>query len=132
MNTVLDEMIREMPAGLDRAILRVLSFHRGKSNAISRDDLLAQLKGYTKDERIMRACIQEIRKRGDPEISLICSMGGIGGGYYLADNHDEVMEYIDHEVDPRAFDLLEQSKALRTAAEKRWGRYSPEKQISLF
>jgi hypothetical protein len=30
-----DAMIDELPAGLDRAILRILSFHKGQENGIS-------------------------------------------------------------------------------------------------
>src|SRR4030042_4861458 len=129
MSTILDEMIREMPAGLDRAILRVLSFHQGKGNAVSRGRLILELyrMGFKVHERVMRASINELRKNGQ----LICSMGGEGGGYYLAENQEELVEYIDHEVHPRSMDLLEQEKALREAAEKRWGRYSPEKQIQM-
>src|SRR4030042_573177 len=130
MSTILDEMIREMPAGLDRAILRVLSFHQGKGNAIGRGRLVLELyrMGFKVHERVMRAAINELRKAGQ----LICSMGGEGGGYYLAENQDEVEEYRTHELRPRAMDLLEQDKAMLEAAEKRWGRYSPEKQITLF
>ena len=76
----------------------------------------------------MRACINELRKAGH----LICSTGGEGGGYYLPEDWEEMNEFIERELHPRAMDLLEQEKALIAEAEKRWGRYSPEKQISLF
>ncbi len=136
MSSILDQLIDDMPAGLDRAILRVLSFHQGKANAISRKQLVGDPEhpgeldrlGFHVPERMARACINELRKAG----SLICSMGGEGGGYYLAESQEELIEYIEHEVDPRAMDLLEQAKALRSAAEKRWGKYAPEKQIAMF
>jgi len=35
----LTELIQGLPAGLDRAVLRVLSFHTGRKLAISRGDL---------------------------------------------------------------------------------------------
>jgi DNA-binding transcriptional regulator PaaX len=130
METVLEKLIDEMPPGLDRAILSVLSFHQGRKEAISRGKLVGDLArmGFDVNERAMRACINELRKAGQ----LICSSGGDGGGYYLPVNHEELNEFIEHELRPRAMDLLEQEKALRSEAEKRWGRYSPEKQISLF
>jgi hypothetical protein len=76
-----DRMISEMPPGLDRAILRVLSFHQGREQAIGRGRLVGDLArmGYEVHERVMRACINELRKKGQ----LICSTGGDGGGYYL-------------------------------------------------
>ncbi len=128
MSQILEELIKEMPAGLERGILRILSFHQGKANAISRGRIVAELAlmGFPADERVMRACINQLRKDGQ----LICSMGGEGGGYYLPENHEELEDYIERELRPRANDLHEQEKALRAAAEKRWGRYSPEKQIS--
>jgi len=130
MSLILDEMIHEMPAGLDRAILRVLSFHQGRDQAIGRGKLVGELArlGFYVHERVMRACINELRKQGQ----LICSTGGDGGGYYLPANWSELDEYIRRELHPRAMDLLEQEQALKAAAEKQWGRYSPEKQISLF
>jgi hypothetical protein len=130
MNTVLDEMIKDMPAGLDRAILRVLSFHQGRKQAISRGRLVDDLArlGFEVNERVMRASINALRKAGH----LICSTGGEGGGYYLPADWNELEEFIDRELHPRAMDLLEQEQALKASAEKQWGRYSPEKQISLF
>ena len=130
MSQILDEMIHEMPPGLDRAILRILSFHQGRKQAISRGRFVGDLArvGFGVNERAMRACINELRKDGH----LICSTGGEGGGYYLPEDWNELAEFIERELHPRAMDLLEQEKALRAEAEKRWGRYSPEKQASLF
>jgi hypothetical protein len=130
MSQIFDEMISEMPPGLDRAILRILSFHQGREQAIGRGRLVGDLArmGFEVHERVMRACINELRKKGQ----LICSTGGDGGGYYLPADWNELEEFIKRELHPRAMDLLEQETALKAAAEKQWGRYSPEKQISLF
>ena len=130
MSNFTDELIREMPIGVERGILRILSFHQGKKQAIGRGRVVAELvlMGYHVSEREMRACINELRKEGH----LICSMGGEGGGSYLPADHEELEEYIERELHPRAMDMLEQEKALRAEAEKRWGRYSPEKQVPLF
>lgn len=125
----LDELIDNLPAGLDRALLRIFSFHEGKSRIISRNNLLKALKlhGFDVNDRLARACINQMRKDG----IVICSMGGINGGYYLAANWEEYNEYKDRELLPRIMDMLEQEKALRQAAEKRWGRFSPEKQLRM-
>jgi hypothetical protein len=109
----------------------VLKFHTGRKNAVSRPAMLTYLKqlGFNlKDDRPMRAAINLLRKQGIE----ICSAGGENGGYWLAADHEELEEYIQRELHPRAMDLLEQEKALKAEAEKRWGRYSPEKQASLF
>jgi len=123
-------LIDNLPAGLDRAMLRVLSFHIGHGNVISRGRLVAELAncGFQVHEREARACINLLRKDG----IAICSTGGGEGGYWLAADQDELEEFIQKEMDSRAMDLLEQARAMRAAAEKRWGRYSPEKQASLF
>jgi hypothetical protein len=136
VNHYLDEMIREMPAGLERAIRRILEFHIGRKNAISRTQLIIDLAvmGFDyvdKDDRQVRICINAIRKSGTPG-SWICSTGGIGGGYWMAETNEELEEFIDHEEESRLGDFAKQMKQMRMAAEKHWGRYSPEKQILLF
>ena len=129
-------MINNLPAGLDRAIRKILEFHIGRKNAISRFQLILDLAkmGFDyvdKDDRPVRVCINKIRKSETPN-SWICSTGGVGGGYWLAETNAELEEFIDHEEESRLGDFAKQMKAMRMAAEKHWGRYSPEKQASLF
>jgi hypothetical protein len=128
----LQQLIDSLPAGLDRAILRVLSFHIGRKNAISRrklvNDLVSMGFDYRKDDRPVRECINLMRKEG----KRICSAGGLKGGYWIAKDWTELDEFIDKELHSRAMDMLEQEKALRKAAEELWGRYSPEQQTRLF
>ena len=129
-------MIDNLPAGLDRAIRKILKFHIGRKNAISRFQLISDLAlmGFDyidKDDRPIRGCINQIRKSGTPG-SWICSTGGLGGGYWMAETRAELEEFIDHEEESRLGDFAKQMKAMRMAAEKHWGRYSPEKQASLF
>ena len=76
----------------------------------------------------MRASINLLRKQGIE----ICSAGGDEGGYWMAANHEELEEFIQNGIESRAKDLHEQARAMMLAAEKKWGRYSPEKQISMF
>ena len=123
-------MIAELPVGLDRAVLRVLSMHKGRENAISRGQLVLDVgsMGFHMHERAIRACINLLRKDGHP----ICSTGGEDGGYWWAVNWDELNDYLQREVDARATDLLEQSRALRATGERLWGRYSSAKQVSMF
>ena len=131
MGVDIQSMIDNLPAGLDRALLRVLQFHRGRTNAISRRDLLKDLTfmGFQmKDDRPMRICINQFRKEGVE----ICSTGGKKSGYWLAANQEELNEWIQNESEARLKDFGKQIRAMRAAADKRWGRYSPEKQASLF
>ncbi len=123
-----DKMIDDLPAGLERTLLRVLSFHVGRENAISRGHLLRDVSthGFKVKDRQLRIQINLCRKDGHA----ICSSGGVDGGYYMAADWDELDEFLSREVHSRAMDLLEQEKALKRAAEKRWGRYSPDKQRS--
>jgi len=119
----------ELPAGIERAMIRLLDFHVGREKAISRGDLVLVLtaSGFRVSERVARQVINELRKRG----FLICSTGGEGGGYWLAVSWQELNEYIERELHARAMDLLEQEKALRREAERRWGRYSPNLQTRM-
>ncbi len=130
----LEEMIDNLPAGLERTILRILDFHTGRKNFISGEDLVEQvhLMGFRDTEnREVRASINQLRKSGRPG-SWICSTGGIEGGYWMAESQEELEEFCQREFDSRAKDLFEQAAAMRKAAERKWGRYSPEKQESMF
>ena len=105
-------------------LMSVLRGHTGKDTAISRQQLLDELRGFGIDtnDRTMRAQINLLRKQG----ALICSCGGHGGGYYLARNWNELEDYIGQELRPRAMDLLEQEKALKTGAKREWGENSTQ------
>lgn len=124
----LSEVVDQMPPGLERAMLRVLSARRGREMAISREDLVAALRslGFRVHERQARACINQLRKDGQ----MICSTGGADSGYWLASSWEELEEYLEREVHSRAMDLLEQEQALRKSGELAWGPAG--KQIKLF
>lgn len=130
----MDELIDNLPAGLERAILRTLEFHTGRKNFISGDDLVVEVRkmGFPKtDNREVRICIELLRTSGRPGC-WICSTGGIYGGYWMAADQEELEEFIQREFESRARKLNIEATAMRQAGEKRWGRYSPEKQASLF
>jgi hypothetical protein len=123
-------MGKQPPPSFDDAVLRTLTLHRGKKQAISRVDLVAAVSrelGAPIHERVVRETINSLRKLG----WTICSAGGGDGGYWLAADWDELNEYIENELHSRAMDLLEQEKALKARAEQMWGRYSPQKQYRL-
>ena len=116
------DYIGEMPAGLDRALLRILSFHRGEANAVSRFTLEMQCAqhGFPESDRKIRACINLLRKAGYP----ICSKGGEDGGYYMATTRQELDDYITREPQARINDFSEQIKAMRS-------HYPADNQMSL-
>ena len=120
----------DVPAEYKRILLRTLHFHIGKNKAIPRSDLLEKLKmmGWETNDRTMRSQINLLRKQG----ALICSCGGHGGGYYLARNWNELDDYIGQELRPRAMDLLEQEKALKTGARREWGENSSQLDLPEF
>ena len=124
--THLEDVLTNLPPGLDSALLSILRFHIGRENAIPRSYLLEEIRrtgwaiGFS--DRAMRAQINLLRKDGH----LICSAGGRGGGYYLARNWSELEDYIGQELRPRAMDLLEQEKALKVGAKREWGENSTQ------
>ncbi len=126
----LDELIDNLPPGLERAMLRILEFHKGRENAISRGQLLKDLAthGFKVHEREARAMINLLRKKGVE----ICSTGGGDGGYWLAKDSQELEEYLVSEPLARIKDLGQQVIAMRAAAERHWGKYAPENQIPMF
>jgi hypothetical protein len=127
----LDEAVKNLPMGLDREVRRILDFHIGRENSIGGTDFVRQLAEYHGihcDNRQLRLSIQKWRFSG----LWVCSTGGIKGGYWLAANQEELDEFCLKELDSRIDSLRDQKTRMRQAAEKQWGRYSPEKQISLF
>jgi hypothetical protein len=114
------QLLREMPSGLDRAILRILSFHTGKSIALGRGALVHGLHndfGLDVGERMARQCIHDLRRSGH----LICSTPGEEGGYYLAANLEEFREFCERELHPKAIDMLETESAMKAAARQQFG-----------
>jgi len=120
----LNKRIKEMPSGLDREILSRLRYQIGKDNAVPRETLLAMVKvsGFPITDRVLRDQINALKKDEYP----ICSTGGVGGGYYFAEDWAELEEYIEHELISRIADLSEQRKALQLGAKKLWGENSPQ------
>ncbi len=98
-----EQIIRDMPAGVERTVLRILSFHRGELRLIERPDLLIEVQSQSGmenvDDRQMRDAIHELRNLGvrvchnerratkpDGKIEIIF-------GYYLAGSEAEYNEF---------------------------------------
>jgi hypothetical protein len=117
----LEEEIANMPVGLDRSLLRVLSYHVGRENAIGRFDLLAKVKHMgivNTTERQLRLAIHELRRAGH----LICSAPGSKGGYYMAATLKEFDEFDQTEIRARITDLSETGAAMRRSAAAQFGQ----------
>lgn len=126
-NFDINELIASLPAGLDRAVLRVLSYHVGRKSAIGRSRLVGELLllGFRVNERAARAQISQLRKAGN----LICSAPGESGGYYLPADRAEYEEFKRQEYEAKIIDMHETLRAMDKAAERQWGLAS---QPSLF
>lgn len=122
---VYEDLIKSMPAGVDRAILRLIQFHKGKDQAIKRMLFLKRIRenGFIKlDERQMRYAIHDLRRQGH----LICALPGKKGGYYLANSRFEYMEFKNQELLPKITDMMETVKEMDRAAEDMFGNsYQP-------
>lgn len=122
--TPIAEIIEQMDAGLDRAVLRCLEKRVGEKMAVQKPDLLFDLNRmgfgtrlqHDTFERQVRTCIVLLRKRGQ----LICSSSG-GGGYYLANDLAEFDEFVEREYRGKIQDMQETVDAMCAAARKRWG-----------
>ena len=127
------QALASQATGLEKDVLLVLRYSIGRDKAMSRNDLIDYLRRnpiYADvDERVVREAIHELRQSGR---ALICSTGGVGGGYWLARDWAEVEEFIAREVEPRALGLLETKKAMLQAAGRRFGPKPVGRQTSLF
>jgi hypothetical protein len=122
-------LLSQMPdASLERAMLRILSFHIGKNHAISKPQLLRDLgrSGFHVSERQARGEIVELRKHGH----LICSSSG-DGGYYIAETNEEYEEFAQVEYRAKIIDMSETLRAMDDGAGK-FFQVHEMKQASLF
>jgi hypothetical protein len=119
----IQELLQSLPPGLDRVLAKIFSFHVGRENSLSRGALMLALDqmGFRfKDDRPVRAAISALRKTEKPEF-MICSTGGVNGGYWLAASRQEVEEFIANELDPRISDLAATKRGMTRAAMSKWG-----------
>lgn len=105
-----DGLLADMPAGADRAVLRVLSYHIGAKSAIRKETLMsecAKVGVRFGDERQARATIVRLRKAGVP----ICSSSG-DSGYFLAGTLPEYYEFRNREYVSKIADMRETVAAM--------------------
>ena len=105
-----ERLINDMPAGADRTVLRVMSYHQGQDNAIQKLDSMAEcakLRARMSDERQIRLVIVKLRKQGIP----ICSSSG-ESGYFLAATLAEYMEFRAREYVKKITDMRETVTAM--------------------
>jgi hypothetical protein len=111
-----DRLITEMPAGAERSVLRVLSYHIGLTNAIQKPELIgecAKTGAHFSDERQVRLVIVKLRKSGVP----ICSSSG-ESGYFIAENLSEYMEFRGREYVKKIVDMKETVTAMDGTAKQ--------------
>ena len=106
-----------LPRGLDRALLRILSYHVGREHAISHLELCNALRIYQIDQRQLHAQISQLRRSGH----LIGSASGEHGGYYLIATPEEFQEFISSAFQARIDDLRQTVTAMTKSAVQRWG-----------
>lgn len=122
------KIVQEMPDGLDRAIMLVLlTNHVGKDKSILGADLVKKVRQYYPQagelHRKVRLAINAMRKKG----YLICSAPGSSGGYWLAADQSEVVEFISTELVPKIEDMSVTKNIMYEAAMKQLGRVYQEK-----
>lgn len=111
------DLISTLPFGLERAVLRVLSFHIGRSNPILRADLLASVSAFNINERQLREQIRQLRRKGH----LIGSAPGEVGGYYLISSSDEFQAFLQNEFLALISDMSETVTIMRKSADSLFG-----------
>lgn len=105
-----EKLIAEMPAGAERSVLRVLSYHVGLSAAIQKPDLISEcgkMGIHFKDERQARLVVVKLRKRGVPA----CSSSG-DSGYFLAATLEEYREFRGREYLKKIMDMKSTVQAM--------------------
>ena len=102
---------------LKRAILRTLSFHRGRLNPISRTDLVRAVSIYNASERQIREQIKQLRRVGH----LIGSAPGVDGGYYLITSLEEFNDFMCTEYMAKIKDMSQTANAMTKTARTQFG-----------
>lgn len=112
-------LLKTMPPGLDRAVLRVLSQRVGREQTISRGQLVTTVGrlGFGAHERQIRVVIKELRRQGH----LICSAAGDKGGYWMAADRKEFEAFGHQEFEAKISDMSETWRAMQKAADQKFG-----------
>ena len=104
------------PPELEAALLAVFERHVGKKNKILGNSLLWKLTTMQvhTNERSMRECIKQLRRKGH----LICALPGVEGGYYYAETLQEYQEFDKAEFTAKIMDMLATRRAMKLAARR--------------
>ncbi|HQN44956.1 MAG TPA: hypothetical protein PLA25_12535 [Anaerolineaceae bacterium] len=110
---------------LDEAILAVLPV--GADKALTRDIIIARVSIYGQHptERQFRAAIHDMRQAGQ----LICSSAGENPGYYKPATLNDVLDFVQSEIEPRITDLAKTKVRLLAAARAAFGDAVQERLI---
>jgi hypothetical protein len=105
--------------GLKKDITIIIQQAKGQEKAIPRPVLVKMLKRWDDGDldRKVRAAIRDLRLDGIP----ICSTGGTSGGYWYAEDWNDLMEFVNREYHSRAMSMLEVEKAMKAGARELWG-----------
>lgn len=129
----IDKMLDDMPQSLERVILRILTFHIGKQNAIKNADILKEIHDAAfllnvsdkHASRTVRSEMANLRKQG-----IMACYGD--SGYYLAANASELNEYQQRQLTSRIKDLSDQNMGLTKAGRELFGDGFEAEQGELF
>ena len=95
--TYVDDCLKVLPSGLERATLRLLSYRVGEDMAILRNELVKAISAYPGldqvSDRQVRKSIEILRHRG----IRICNLQD-GDGYFVAATEDEYQRFKAHYV----------------------------------
>jgi predicted DNA-binding transcriptional regulator YafY len=122
----LGSLSKDEQDSIEKAVMRILSFHVGRSNVISGNRMWEELKAKglkVTETKIFRDEINKLRKEGWP----IGSTGGKNGGYWLCKDRIELHTVINNQFKPFENDLRTQRRAMLRAANLFYGS-----QMSLF
>jgi hypothetical protein len=124
-----ESLIASTPAGAERAVLRVLSFHIGPDAAIQKPDAMsecAKIGAHFSDERQFRLTVVKLRKRGIP----VCASSG-DSGYFLPSSMAEYQEFRGREYIKKIVDMRETVTAMDTSVKQMFAaeyqKYQQEK-----
>ena len=127
--TLHSSLISSLPAGVERAILRVLSFHQGAENAIPRCQCCWPISNGMASiftEREMRAAINSLCESRD---ILFAARGDYKVGIIPPPAPRSLRTTFSVSCTRVRWTCSSRRRAMKEAAEKIWGKYSPARQM---
>lgn len=115
-------ILLEMPVGLAKDVMKILTEHVGSDRRIRRAHLVAMLrllgaykgKAWVRMDRMVRLAIAELQEKGYPVLS-----DSGRGGYWLASGPEEI-EGMCREIESRDEKLQDKARALRRTGKRAW------------